>query len=191
MALTVLQYEDIVALLERVPPLVDKLEARSSAFANDVVTWLKDVEGACESNKLAIVSQVATNRAMLIEAARGVKTDGVVIAGRPTVRKLRDGTASMVLQTTSDLLHAEIAERKAAFQEAERMARQIIAVAEVKGMLEGLGNGRSHQEVLSSLRDQIAADADLAAVYVHLISIVGKTDVLIFFDRALPAVGVG
>jgi hypothetical protein len=89
------------------------------------------------------------------------------------------------LQRSSDLLHAQIAERQTAFQEAERMSGQLIAVAEAKGMLKACAEGRSHQEMLVCLQEWVAADQDLASVYVHLVSLVGKTDALIFFDRAL------
>ena len=187
MALNVVQYEGIVSLLRQVPPLVDKLEARHSGFADEVLAWLKDAESTLESNRLPVVSQISACRAMLIEAARGVQSDDISYAGRPTVRKMQEATASLVLQRGSDLLHAEIAERAAAFQEAERISRQIIAVADVKGMLQTCGDGRSHQAFLACVQEQVAADQDLASVYVHLVALVGKTDVLIFFDRALAS----
>jgi hypothetical protein len=43
MALNVAQYEEIASLLRQVPRLVDRLEARRSGFAEDVLEWLKQV----------------------------------------------------------------------------------------------------------------------------------------------------
>jgi hypothetical protein len=185
MALNVVQYEDIVSLLQEVPALVDRLEARHSGFADEVLEWLKKSEKTLENNRLPVVSQVSTCRATLIEAGRGIQSDDIVIAGRSTVRKIQEGTASLVLKRSSDLLHAEIAERQVAFQEAERIARQILTVAEAKGMIDACNGTRSHQAMLSCLQEKVATDQDLASVYLHLVALVGKTDVLIFFDRAL------
>lgn len=185
MALNVVQYEDIVAHLRRVPALVDMLEERRTGFPDAVLEWLRDVERSLESNHMPAVSQIAGCRAMLIESARGAYTEEISFTGRPTVRKIQDGVAGLVIQRTSDLLHSAIAERQAAFQEAERIARQIVTVADVKGMLETCDDGRPHQQMLTCLQQRVGADQDLAGVYVHLVSLVGKTDVLVFLDRAL------
>jgi hypothetical protein len=185
MALNVVQYEDIVTRLREVPNLVDMLEERRAGFPEAVLDWLKTVESSLENNHMPVVSQVAGCRAMLIEAARGAYTEEISFTGRPTARKVQDGVGSLVLQRTSDLLHAAIAEREATFQDAERISKQIIAVADAKGML--VDGGLPHQAMLQALRDQIAADQDLASVYVHLASLVGKTDVLVFLDRALSS----
>src|SRR4051794_10071049 len=111
MGLNVVQYEDIVALLREVPPLVDELEARQSGFAGEVLAWLKRAEVTLEANRLPLVSQISSFRAQLIEAGRGVQFGELTFVGRPTARKLRDAAASLVLQRGNDLLHAAIAER--------------------------------------------------------------------------------
>jgi hypothetical protein len=185
MSLNVVQYEEIASLLQEVPSLVDHLEARRSGFSGDVLLWLKRAESMLESNRLPVVSQISAYRAMLIESSRGIHTNEIAIVGRPTVRKLEEGTASVALQRSNDLLHAAIAEREAAFQGAERVSRQVLAVADAKGLVDACRDGRSHQAFLECLRDRIAADADLAGIYVHLSALVGRTDVLIFLDRAL------
>lgn len=185
MPLNVVQYEDIVAHLRRVPALVDMLEARRTGFPDAVLEWLKEIEKSLESNHMPAVSQIAGCRAMLIESARGAYSEEISFTGRPTVRKIQDGVAGLVIQRTSDLLHSAIAERQSAFQEAERITLQIVTVAEVKGMIEACDDGRPHQQMLTCLQEQVGADPDLAGVYVHLVALVGKTDVLVFLDRAL------
>jgi hypothetical protein len=189
MALNVAQYEDIVSHLGKVPGLVDMLEERRTGFPDAVLEWLRAVEKSLENNHMAVVSQVSGCRAMLIESARGVYSEEISFTGRPTVRKIQDGVASLVLQRVSDLLHAAIAEREAAFAEAERISRQVIAIADAKGMVQACDDGRPHQAVLECLRGKLGADQDLASVYVHLVSAVGKTDVLVFLDRAIFGLG--
>lgn len=188
MALNVLQYEEIVSLLREVPGLVDGLETRSSRYPDDVLGWLRRAEVVLEHNRLPAVSQVAACRATLISATRGVRAPDVVIVGRPTVRKVREATASMVLLRCNDLLQGTIAERQATFGEAERIARQVLTVAEAKGIVETCRDGRPHGAFLACLQQQIAVDPDLANANAHLVSLLGRSDVLIFLDRAVPTV---
>ncbi|GAA1761936.1 hypothetical protein GCM10009712_08300 [Pseudarthrobacter sulfonivorans] len=61
-------------------------------------------------------------------------------------------------------------------------------MAEAKGLIAACGDGRPHQEFLDCLQQQVSVDTDLAGVYAHLVALVGKTDVLIFFDRALARI---
>lgn len=190
MALNVAQYEEMAALLRDVPRLVNRLEARHSGFADDVLSWLKEVETTLQNNRIPAVSQIASCRATLIGAARGVRNSGVAFGGRPTPRKIRDATASMVLERGNQLLHGVIAERQAVFQEAERIARQIVAIADAKGFIRACNDGRAHQVFLSCLQQRIANDSDLVNAYSHLVALVGKTDIVIFIDRTLESVKV-
>jgi len=185
-ALNVVQYEEFASLLRQVPRLVDGLEARSSNHVDDVLAWLKQAELTMENNRLPAVSQVAACRARLIGATRGVQDREVIVIGRPTTRKVREATASLVLLRCNDLLHAVIAERQAVFEEAERIARQVVTIAAAKGIIETCADGRPHHAFLACLHQQVADDPDLAAVNAHLVSLVGRTDVLVFLDRALP-----
>src|SRR4051794_5650436 len=115
MALTVAQFEEIGALLREVPRLVDQLSARRPGFAEAVLDWLKRVETTLENNRLAVVSQIASCRAMLIEASRGVHDKNLAFLGRPSARKVVDATASLVIGRSNELLHAVIGERQAVF----------------------------------------------------------------------------
>jgi hypothetical protein len=184
-ALTLLQYEDIVGLLRDVPPLVDALEARRPGFAGDVADWLRRVEQSLEDNRLPAVSQIAAARAQLIEASRGIQPRDIVVLGRPTTRKVRDATAAMAIARSSDVLHAVIAERESTFQEAERVGAGLVVVAGAKGIVAACEDGNSHPAMLRCLQQQLAADPDLASGYAHLLSLVGATDLLIVLDRAL------
>lgn len=185
MALNVAQYEELCELLREVPSLVDKMEARLVGFADDVLAWLKKAETVLGNNRLPIVSQVSTCRAILIQAARGLQAKDLVFAGRATPRKVVDATASMALERANQLLHGVVMERQAVFQEAELMARRMIAVAEAKGLVQSCGGSRGRQEFLKCVQQKISGDSDFASAYIHLVGLVGKNDILVFLDRAL------
>lgn len=187
MALTVAQLEEISALLREVPRLVDQLHVRRPGFAEAVLDWLKRVETTLENNRLAVVSQIASCRAMLIEASRGVHDKNLVFVGRPSARKIVDATASMVIGRCNELLHGVIGDRQTVFQDAERIARQIMVVAVAKGFVLECG-GRGHREFLQCLDQKIAADPDLVSAHAHLLALVGKSDFLVFLDRGLAKI---
>jgi hypothetical protein len=184
MALTVLQTEQIAGLLREVPGFVDGLQARRPGLAGDVVEWLRRAESALENNRLPAVSHLATLRAQLIEAERGVQTTEVTFAGRPTTRKIREATVGVVLERSSDVLHGVIGSRQTVFDEAERITAQLVVVAGAKGLVAKCAEG-SQGEALSCLQQSMAGDPDLASGYAHLLSLVGTTDIVIFLDRAL------
>lgn len=186
MALNVVQVEEIAAVLREVPRLVDGLESRSSGFLEGVHKWLKKAESVLESNRLPAVSQVASCRAQLYQAIRGQQISGISFSGRPTPRKIADATAAMVLQRCDQILHDAIAERMTVNQEAERIARQLVAVAEAKGMLAQCAGEPGAGGVVSCLQQKLKSDPDLAGLYTHLAALVGKNDVPVFLDRALP-----
>ena len=185
MALNVVQVEAFQQLLLEVPRLVDQIERRSGGLAEQVLDWLKRVETALESNRIASVSRVAALRAQLLQAGRGIQGADVQVTGRPTRRKIQDATAAMALQRGNQLVHDVIAERETVFGEAERLMRQLIAVAEAKGIVQAC-RSQAPSTALSCIQQAIAADTDLAGGYLRLVSLVGKYDVAVFLDRALP-----
>jgi hypothetical protein len=186
-ALTVAQYEEILAVLREVPALVDKLEARHSGFFEDVLEWLKHAEQTLTNNRLPAASQIAVYRARLIEAGRGVQQGDLTIVGRPSVTKIKEATAALLLGRSNDVLQALIAGQQPVFQEAERIARQVLALARVKGLVPAPGAEGARGRFLQELRDQLAADPDLAPFHAHIIGLVGATDALVLLDRALAS----
>ena len=189
MALTIAQYEQILAVLQEVPGLVDKLEARNAGFFEDVLGWLKQAEQTLTNNRLPAVSQIAVYRARLIKAGRGVQQGDLTIVGRPSTSKIKEATAALLLGRGSEVLQALIATQQPVFQEAERIARQALAVAKLKGLAFAPGVGVPQQQFLHELQDQLAADPDLATVHAHIVGLVGTTDALVLLDRALVSVG--
>ena len=67
MALTVVQYEEVIAVLRRVPAIVDGLEARHAGFFDEVLAWLRLAEETLTNVRLPAASEIAAHRARLIE----------------------------------------------------------------------------------------------------------------------------
>jgi hypothetical protein len=188
MALGVAQIEELSSLLHEVPGLVDGLESRNAAYAGEVLAWLRRMEKSLENHRLAAVSQVSACRAMLVQADRGVHDRDVTFVGRPTPRKVQEASASLALRRANEIVHGLIAGRQSVFEDAERIAGQVVVVAAAKGYVRECAAGRSGQQFLQCLNDRVAADADLVSAHAHLLAMVGKTDVLVFLDRALARV---
>jgi hypothetical protein len=186
MPLTIIQYEEIVALLHDVPKLVDELEARHAGLYDDVLTWMRRAEKVLENNRLPSCSQVATYRAQLIEAGRGVYQPGLHFIGRPTLRKIKEASAALVMGGVNDVLQGAIADRQRVFEEAQRIAQQLVAVAHTKG-LPGTSSAFASGGP-QMLRDAIAFDSDISSGYTHLVGLIGSADALLLLDRALPVV---
>jgi hypothetical protein len=110
-------------------------------------------------------------------------------AGRlPRRIKIKEAPAALLLGRGSDVLQALITAQQPVFQEAERIARQALAVAKLKGLALTPGGGVPQQQFLHELQDRLAADPDLATVNAHIAGLVGTTDALVFLDRALVSV---
>lgn len=186
MALNVAQVEELSGLLQQVPALVNLLEARRADFAAAVLAWLKQLEQALEQHRQPAVAQIAAARAQLLQAARGQIFKEVNFIGRPTPRKLQDAAANQSLQRAHQVVNELLSERQASFAEAERVARQVVAVAEVKGLVQRALAVNGHDAQLHLLQQLMAADSDLAAAMAHLGGLVGRFDLLVFLDRALP-----
>src|SRR5258705_13322614 len=97
MALNVVQVEAFQQLLLEVPRLVDQIERRSGGLAEQGLDWLKRVETALESNRIASVSRVAALRAQLLQAGRGIPGPDLQGTGPPTRGKGQDATAPQAL----------------------------------------------------------------------------------------------
>lgn len=188
MGLRFVQVEEMANLLRAVPELVDRLEQRQAAFSDGVLAWLHQVERVLEANRLPAVSEVAASRALLLQANRGQQLREIVIQGRPSRRKLRDATASHVLNHCNNLLQDIIRAPLNTFAEAERISSQIAAVAQAKGHVAICLSSSNHTQAIACLVQKISQDPDTAAAFVHLTGLVGRQDAELFIDRAVPKV---
>ncbi|MEA1965778.1 MAG: hypothetical protein U9N05_00645 [Euryarchaeota archaeon] len=182
----IVNIEEIQGTLLHVPELIDSLENRDPNFAVLVKDWLTEAEQVLINNRLAVASDVAVLRGVLISAERGVLPDGMVLTGRKTARKIRDAAAADALRRASELISDAIRGDAAQIAEGEKLTRQLVALAERKGIVPDDPDTRGHSETLNTIWRAMSEDPELGPATTHLAGLVGAYDALVLLDRMLP-----
>lgn len=137
------------------------------------------------NNRMTIAGNVAALRGTLISAERGFSPAGFVVRGRPTERKIRDAIVADALRSASDLIFNAIREDGLRFDEAERLCRQIVALAKSKGIIVLQPIDVDHTQYLKEVWKTISADSDIAPGAIRVEGLVGPYDMLIVLDRII------
>jgi hypothetical protein len=186
MALNLAQVEQVHAALARLPALVDQLQQRSTTFFDGMLEWLKQAEQLCEAHRLPAAGEFAVLRTRLLQAARSQLPAGLVIAGRPTRRKMRDAAASQAAERGEEVLRGHVQRREQQLADGEALAGQIAAVARVKGHVRQCAGQGSPEQRIVLLRQLIENDPDLLSAHTQLVGLLGRGDALAVLDRAVP-----
>jgi len=182
--LNLLNLEAIHNLLLRAPSIVHKFEERDADFFPSVKRWLMDAEELLVNNRMPVAAAIAGERGTLIAAERGAIPQRVAFAGKVTPRKLREAAAAEVLRHAEELISNSIRAEVARFTEAEKLMRQIVAVAVRKALQHGIAHSRS--EVLKATWILMSSEPELAGVATHLVGLIGSNDALVLLDRHWP-----
>jgi hypothetical protein len=182
--LRLLATEEIQTLLGRVPELVRLFEEKDSAFVEGVKEWLMQAELRLKDNQLIGVSEIAGLRLMLIAAEQGAVPEGLNLPGNPSRRRIKSVTAADVLRKAAKQVALSIASFVGQASEAERLIRQMLPLAEKKGLIPEV-EGPARGEALAAIWEGLESDADLASIALHVCGLVGKQDALILLDRCL------
>lgn len=185
--LRLVNLEEIQNLRLHVPELVQILERHEPKFVDGVKAWLAQVEQALLNNRMPVAAEVATLRSVLIGAERGVMPPGLIFSGRTTPRKVKDAAAAEVLRKADEIVSNAIRTAAEQFAEGERLARQMMALAQHKGLLAAGATFGSPAARARALWDAMRSDPDLGPGTTHLAGLVGVYDALILLDRLLPA----
>ena len=183
--LRIVNLEEIQSVLLLVPNLVSLHERRDAGFIAGVKNWLTALEKVLENNRMSAAGSVATLRDVLISAETGVITAGIEFHGRRTKKKVKEATASKVLHEAGDLISNVIRKDSERVTEAERMCRQLVALAMAKGLIRVPSEDRDHTEDLRVLWQALAADTEIGIGTRNMEGLVGPHDVLIVLDRTL------
>jgi len=178
--------EEIERILLRLPEIVDRLDSKDPRFSDLVKSWLQDLERAFAENRLFQTAEVAALRAMVISAERGVICPGMEVSGPKTPRKVREAVAADSLKRAEGIAADAIRGDSARIAEGERLARQLVAIAEQKGIIKRFSAEEDHTTMLTGIWSEISLDPDLMAGATALKGLVGFRDALILVDRALP-----
>jgi hypothetical protein len=128
---------------------------------------------------------VASHRAVLIAASRGRIHDDIEILGKPSRSRLVLATASMVLERAVSDVRSVLDPEEARFTEAARLAMQLVAVAQAKGVV-APDPGTPHEiESVVSWLDSASADPDLTGGFANLAALVGRGDSLLLLVSSL------
>lgn len=179
--------EELQGILLRVPGLVERLEGHDPAFGGAVAEWLKEAEQALTNNRLTTAATVATLRGLLISAERGVLPPERSTDGRAPTRKVKDAYAADILRTAEGRIAEAIQASAAQIAEAERLTRQLVMVAQRRGLVPPESGAGNLSERLQDIWQRMSVDPELAGATAHVSGLVGSQDALILLDRALAA----
>lgn len=184
--LNIVNLEEIQRVLLRVPGLVHELSERQMTLIDSVKTWLTDGEQILVNNRLPIAAEVAALRGVLISAERGVIPPGMAFSTRTTTRKVKEAAAADVLRKAAEVILEAIAADAARVAEGEKLMRQILAVAQLKGISQvPIHSAYTHSDMLKAIWRAMTDDPDLGGGATRLEGLVGINDALILLDRLL------
>lgn len=171
-----------VALLE-VPLVVDALQAGDST-GDAAVDWMGRLEQLLAAKRHPLAAEVAVQRGAIVAARRGAIREGIAVLGRPSRSRLIVATASAALEQTVRTVTEALRPDENRFDEAERVAMQLLAVAGAKGVFPDAGMAR--REAVLLWAETVSSDPDLVAGMVNLYALVGRADALRLLASRAP-----
>jgi hypothetical protein len=186
--LRIVNLEEIQGMLLRIPALVDLQERRAPNFAQDVKQWLSELEKVLDNNRMPVAGNVAALRGLLISTERGVIPAEVELHGRATKRKIQEATAAYVLRQTGDLLSGVIHKDYERVVEAERLIRQLVALAKARGLIQKFPPAKDNfTDILKATWRTLSTDPDLSPGAANVEGLIGPHDTLIVLDRIIAS----
>ena len=183
--LRIMHVEEIADLLLLLPGLVQQQERRSTDFALNAGAWLKSLETVFTASRLYQAGSIAMLRSGLVAAEQGQVPAGIEFRGRPSRSRVLSAVALQALQRAAEIASRLIAENQPRLAEAERVAKQIIAVALSRELITAREEEVSSTQYLRTLRRSLATSGELESAIIHLEGLVGPYDALVLLDRAL------
>lgn len=175
--LRLMQYEELAQLLLGATDVLGAFRRQDPGFEARALAWLGDVEEALRNNRLGLSATVAAARTQLI-AGRAGRGRAVRDGQRPT-RSARLSETVGVVRSTVEQLTEELRATRARLDEADALARQVLALGAATGVLSG---GMGEAECFARLR----ADPHTAGGIVQLLALVGAQDALVVIGRQPP-----
>ena len=183
--LRIVNLEEIHNLLLRIPSLVDELERQGPHAIGNVREWLMTLELVLENNRLPLAGNIAALRGGLDSALNGVIPAGIAFHGRVSSRKIREAAATDMLKRASDLVTFAVQGDGNRIDEAQRVARQLIALARFKGLIPADRPDGDPIENVKAVWNNMQTDQEIGQGAAHLIGLVGPHDALIVLDRGI------
>jgi hypothetical protein len=179
--------EAIQAQFLELPTIFRSYEESDSEFAEHARAWLNRLEASLEDNKLPSAGAVAGLRGLILSAERGTIPPGLSFLGTPNSRKLRDAAAADALRRAEEIVSGVLRADAAQLEEAGRLMRQMVAVAQLRGLLNAAHDGATHSDAVNAIWSAFLRDADLAPGTARVTGLVGAHNALFLLSRELPA----
>ncbi len=183
--LHIVNLEEIQDHVLKIPALVDQQDRREARFVQDVKSWLSKLEEVLDNNKMPAAGKIAAIRSALVSAERGVMPAGIGFNGEPSRHNVKEATAGYAIQQANDVVFDAIQKDRDRVFEAERLVRQLVALARTKGLIATTVDGRSLAESVRDIWQKIGADKDLSPGTTNVEGLVGPYDALIVLDRII------
>lgn len=185
--LNIVNIDEIKGLLFRIPQLTDLQQQRDPSFDDEVKKWLSELEKVLENNRIVQTGEIATLRGVVISAERGVIPQGMNFLGRSSRRKVVEAAVSYAMREAGHLVTEIIQKDIDRVSDAERMMRQLIALAKAKGINLDVPDNGNHTDALKHLWGALSADPDISPGTINVEGLVGPNDALIVLDRILTS----
>lgn len=184
--LRLLNIEELESMLTQIPGLIRLFEKKESIFFNSVKIWLEQLEKALENNRLQACSDIALLKGTLISVERGLLPQGIEFSNHKTHRKVLDAFAVETLKKANDQITLLIKGSLGQITEAERYIRQVVPLAERKGLIHPpQESAKDYTTYLQETWQRLLADQELGNVCLHIKGLVSSQDILILLDRTL------
>ncbi|TCV85905.1 hypothetical protein [Sulfurirhabdus autotrophica] len=185
--LRIVNIEEIQNMLSSISGLVDLQQRRDANFDDKVKLWLAKLEKMLERNRIMQVGEVATLRGLILSAENGITPPGIEIHGNSTKRKIIEAAVTFSLRQASSVVSTILQKEVDRISDAERMMRQIIAMAKSKGLIPEIPEASDHTEVLKFIWRTLSANPEIAPGTTNVEGLVGPHDALIILDRIIAS----
>ena len=177
--------EEIQKHLMQIPALTDLQESHDFLYVAKGKLWLADLEKILSNNRIMQAGEIATLRGIVISAEDGITPAELVFLGNLSKRKTIVAAAAFAVRRACDVVLELVQGDVARFAEAERMMRQLIAIAKAKGLLQQIPHNGNPTEILRYLWLMLSNDQDIVAGTTNVEGLVGQYDALILLDRLI------
>jgi len=178
--------EEIQALLLELPAIVRAYEERTGDYPGLARGWMSRLEDKLKANQIPAAGAVAALRAMVVSAERGVIPSGLAFVGSPSVQKTREAAASEAIRRAEETVTAVLRADVAQVDEARRLMRQMVAIAQRKGLLAVIEGVPTVSDAVNALWSAFLRGAELSAGATRVGGLVGALNSLVLLGRELP-----
>lgn len=178
-------YEELNALLLRVPFLIKQYELGDSDFTEQVLTWLRSIEDLLQKNNCPLVSKLSITKGKLISVMKGTIPGDIQLNKKMSVSKIKQVYALNLIGETSNILSGIMNPVQQRILESENLIKHMLAIAYQKNILKEFYTKNNSNKDVRVLYSAMNNDVDLNPWITKLNSLMGMYEALIILDRSI------